>query len=168
MRFMPNKRRYVPHQLIIHLDYHPDGILEIKYDYPFSAPHTLSEKVIRLVPEEVPQQLRADLTELRNWLRARLDVRPVRIPHGEILPATRDGILTVVIQDQRRSLPIARLYCYEEIKQLGSQVERELRMEAPDFTPEQRAAWKRAQQEIKGRAWMDFQKKVATYPDQTY
>ena len=158
---MTNKQRYVPHQLIIHLDYHPDGILEIKYDYPFSAPHTLSEKVIRLVPEEVPQQLRADLTELRNWLRARLDVRPVRIPHGEILPATRDGILTVVIQDQRRTLPIARLYCYETTKQLGSNVERELRMESSDFTPAQRAIWKRVQQEIKSRAWNNFQEKLS-------
>ena len=158
---MPNKRRYVPHQLIIHIDYHPDGTLEIRYDYPFSAPHTLGEQVIRLVLEEVPQQLRADLTEFRNWLRARLDVRPVRIPHGEILPGTREGILTVVIQDQRRSLPIARLYCYEEIKQLGSQVERELRMEAPDFTPAQRGIWKRVQQEIKGMAWKNFQEKLS-------
>jgi hypothetical protein len=144
-----------------HIDEHLDGNLEIRYDYPFSVPHALPEQVIRLVPEEVPQQLRADLTELRNWLRARLDVRPVRIPHGEILPATRDGILTVVIQDQRRALPIVRLYCYETTQQLGSQVERELRMEASDFTPAQRAVWKRVQQEIKGMAWKNFQEKLS-------
>jgi hypothetical protein len=157
---MTNKPRPVPHQLIIHIDYHPDRILEIRYDYPFSAPHTLGEQIIRLVPEEVPQQLWADLAELRDWLRARLDVRPVRIPHNEITPTIRDGILTVVIQDQRRALPIARLYCYETTEQLGSNVERELRMESSDFTPAQRAVWKRIQQEIKSRAWNNYQEKL--------
>jgi hypothetical protein len=158
---MAKKQGYVPHQLIIHIDYHPDGTLEIKYDYPFSTPHTLGEQVIRLMPEEVPQQLRVDLTELRNWLRARLDVRTVRIPHGKILPATRDGILTVVIQDERRKLPVARLFCYELAAQLGSQVERELRMEASDFTSAQRAVWKRVHQDITGRAWKNFQEKLS-------
>jgi len=158
---MPKAPKYVPHQLIIHIDEHPDGSLEIRYDYPFSAPHALPEQVIRLAPEQVPLQLRADLIQLRNSLRARLDVRPVRIPHGEIIPAIQEGILTVVIQDQRRKLPIARLYCYELAERLGSKVERELRMETSDFTPAQRALWKRVQQEIKARAWKDFQEKLA-------
>ena len=158
---MPKKQGYVPHQLITHFDEHSDGTLEIRYDYPFSTPHHLREQVIRLAPDEVPPRLRTDLKELRGWLRARLDVRAVRIPHGEITPTVRDGILTVVIQDERRKLPIARLYCYETTEQLGSQVERELRMEASDFTPAQRAVWKRIQQEIKGRAWKDFQAKLS-------
>lgn len=157
---MAKKQGYVPHQLIIHVDWHPDGTLEIRYDYPFSAPHTLREQVIRLAPEEVPPQCRSDLTEIRNSLRARLDVRPIRIPHGEVTPTVRDEILTVVIQDQRRKLPIARLYCDERAEQLGSHVERELRMEASDFTPTQRVVWKRIQEKIKGRAWKDFQKKL--------
>jgi len=120
----------------------------------------LSEQVIRLAPGEVPEQLRKKLTEIVDWLHARLDVRPVRIPYGEILPGVRDGILTVVVQDQRRSLPVARLYCYEEIKELGSQVEQELRMEATDFTSKQLAVWKWVREKIKGMAWVHFQKKM--------
>jgi|SRR5208283_99353 len=150
----------VPHQLMIHLDYHPNGALEIRYSYPLSTPHALSEQVIRLAPGEVPEQLRKELTEIVAWLHARLDVRPVRIPHGEVLPGTRDGILTVVVQDQRRSLPVARLYCYEEIRELGSQFERELRMEATDFSSKQLAVWKSVRQKIKGMAWAHFQKKM--------
>jgi len=34
-------------------------------------------------------------------------------------------------------------------------------MEASDFTPAQRAVWKRVQQEIKGRASKDFQEKLS-------
>jgi hypothetical protein len=158
---MTDKREREPHQLIIHIDYHSDGALEIRYDYPFSAPHILGEQVICLAPKEIPTQIRVDLMELRTCLRARLDVRPVRIPHGEITPTIEDGILTVVIQDQRRVLPIARLYCYETMEQLGSKIERELRMEVSDFTPSQRAVWKRIQQNIKGRAWAHFQEKLA-------
>jgi hypothetical protein len=150
----------VPHQLMIHLDYHPNGALEIRYSYPFSAPHALSEQVIRLAPGEVPEPLRKELTEIVDWLHARLNVRPVRFPHGELLPGTRDGILTVVVQDQRRSLPVARLYCYEEIRELGSQVERELRMEATDFSSKQLAVWKSVREKIKGMAWAHFQKKM--------
>jgi hypothetical protein len=150
----------VPHQLMIHLDYHPNGALEIRYSYPFSTPHALSEQVIQLASGEVSEQLRKELTEIIDWLHARLDVRPVRIPYGEILPGVRDGILTVVVQDQRRSLPVARLYCYEEIKELGSQVEQELRMEATDFTSKQLAVWKWVREKIKGMAWVHFQKKM--------
>jgi hypothetical protein len=127
----------VPHQLMIHLDYHPNGALDIRYSYPFSTPHALSEQVIRLAPGEVPEQLRKELTEIVDWLHARLNVRPVRIPH----------------------LPVARLYCYEEIRELGSQVERELRMEATDFSSKQLAVWKSVREKIKGMAWAHFQKR---------
>src|SRR5208337_1944945 len=131
--------------------------LWIRYNligYRSSTPHALSEQVIQLASGEVSEQLRKELTEIIDWLHARLDVRPVRIPHGEILPGVRDGILTVVVQDQRRSLPVARLYCYEEIKELGSQVEQELRMEATDFTSKQLAVWKWVREKIKGMAWV--------------
>lgn len=87
-------------------------------------------------------------------------IHPVRIPHSEVIPTIRDGILTVVTRDQRRQLPIARLYCYEEAAQLGSRVERELRMEAADFTTEQLAMWQRLRQVINGFAWDDFQKRL--------
>lgn len=158
---MTKKQGYVPHQLIIHIDEHPDGSLEIRYDYPFSTPHTLPEQVIRLAPDQVPEPLHADLAELRNALRGRLDVRPVRIPHGAIAPTICDGILTVVIQDQRRELPVARLHLYEKAEQFETIVERELRMKSTDFTPPQRAVWKRIQQVIKARAWQDFQEKLS-------
>jgi hypothetical protein len=151
----------VPHQLLTHVDYDPQGNLEIRYDYPFSQPHALAEQVIRLAPSEITDVLSADLGQLRDWLRARLNVRPIRVPHGEVMPTIRDGTMTLVIRDQRRELPIARLYVYEEARELGSSVERELRMEAPDFTAAQRESWDRVRKFVNGKVWSDFQTRMS-------
>src|SRR5580692_8210924 len=92
----------VPHQLLTHVDYDPQGNLGIRYDYPFSQPHALAEQVIRLATSEITDLLAADLGQLRDWLRACLNVRPIRVPHGEVMPTIRDGTMTLVIRDQRR------------------------------------------------------------------
>ena len=62
---------------------------------------------------------------MRSFLRERLKVESVRIPHGVVTPTLQDGVLTVVTRDQRRNLPIARLYCYELVDPLSSRIERE-------------------------------------------
>jgi hypothetical protein len=154
-------RERVPHQLIARIDYDPEGNLEIRYDYPFSQPHALAEQVIRLPSSELTDALSGDLRQLRDCLRARLKVSPIRVPHGEVMPTIRDGIMTVVIRDQRRELPLARLYVCEEARELGSRVERELRMEASDFTAALRETWDRVRKFVNSRVWNDFQGRMA-------
>jgi hypothetical protein len=125
---LPPASQYVPHQLLVHLDEHANGDIEIRYDYPFSGAHPLPEQVIRLPAHTVPEQLHADLAAMRTFLRERLEVDSVRIPHSVVTPTLQDAILTVVTRDQRRTLPLARLFCYEVADQLSSRVERESRM----------------------------------------
>jgi hypothetical protein len=156
---MTDTRQRVPHQLIVHLDWHPNGILEIRYNYPFSWPHTLREQLIRFSPDEVPSHVSADLGHLRSALRARLNVASIRVPHDTIVPTVQEGILTVVTRDQRRDLPVMRLYCYEVAEKLETRVERELRKEASDCSPDHRATWERVRQWTNGKAWADFQNK---------
>ena len=157
----PSSRVYVPHQLLVHLDEHPNGEVEIRYDYPFSEPHPLPEQVITLPADRVPEQLREDFSSLRLLLRSCLEPQPVRIPHGQVTLVFREGILTVVTRDQRRKLPIARLYVHEIAEQLGSRRERESRMEGTDFAADERAIWKRVAQVANGLAWKDFQEKLS-------
>jgi hypothetical protein len=153
-------RAYVPHQLLVHVDEHPNGEVEVRYDYPFSEPHPPPEQVIRLPADTVPEQLRADLSAFRALLRGRLELQPVRIPHGQVTPTFRDGILTVVTRDQRRVLPIARLYVDEIAEQLGSRRERQSRMEGTDFAADQRDIWTIIAQTVNGLAWKDFQARL--------
>ena len=147
---------YVPHQLRVHADQHPNGDLEVRYDYPFSAQHRLPERVMRIPATQVPQELQADLNIVRDFLRERIVVQDVRIPHGKVRPKLQDGILTVVTRDEQRALPVVRLYCNETAAGLDSRVEREGRMEANDFSREQLVVWQQIRQVINGLAWEDF------------
>jgi hypothetical protein len=149
----------IPHQLITHLDWHPDGKLEIRYDYPFSQPHPLWEQVIRVPPGDIPPEMRESLVYLRAALSKRYEVVPVRFPHQEILPTVQEGVLTVVARDQRRSLPVIRLYYCEMIAGL-SNVEKQVRMEASDFAAEDLAIWNRLRQWINAKAWDDYKIKT--------
>ena len=153
-------QQHIPHQLITHLDEFPNGDLEIRYNYPFGE-HAMPEQVISVPAHMQSRQLREDLNTIRTLLRERIKVKPIRIPHEEVVPALEDAILTIVTRDERRSLPIARLYCNEVVEQLGTKIERESRLEGDEFTHEQRAVWTRIKQDINGRAWQAFQAKLA-------
>jgi hypothetical protein len=149
----------VPHQLLVHLDQHPEGRIEIRYCYPFSRPHELQEEMIVVAAHNVPVLVRDSLEYLRGRLRARHKVEPIRFPHREILPNVQDGILTVVTRDERRSLPLARLYLYETINNV-SKVEIETRMESGDFGADDHEAWQKIRQWANGRAWNDYEFKM--------
>jgi hypothetical protein len=149
-----------PHQLLVHVDQHPTGDIEIQYDYPFSEPHHLREQVLRLPAAQVSEQLRNDFSAVRDFLRSRIEIKPVRVPHGELLPTLQDAILTVVTRDKRRNLPFARLFCVEAVPALDSRAERKSTAEGNEFPSDLREAWTRIKQKINGTAWDDFQKKV--------
>lgn len=146
-----------PHQLLTHVDWHANGELQIRYSYPFAGPHELREQVIHVAAADVPSDIGSTLENLRDLLRARIEVNAVRFPHQKIVPTRQDGIMTVVTQDQRRPLPISRLY-YNEIIDGVSKVEKQVRMEQSDFSANDRAVWKTLEQWVSGKAWESYKK----------
>lgn len=132
------------HQLIIHLDYSPDVLSppsEIRYSYPLSGPHELKEQVVHVSAAEISNQVKESLDDLREALLGRIEAKSVRLPHAEITAHVRPTIMTVVIQDQRRDdIPCVRMYYLEEIEEIGSRVEKQVRMEPRDFNPFEREA----------------------------
>lgn len=156
----------IKHQLLIHVDYSPaPGGLEIRYSYPFSTPHELREQVIRVPRHEIPVAVKAELDALVEALSTRIPTStPARLPHAEITPSIRRAITTIVIQDQRPNrTPLARLYYLEEIKEIGSRIERQVRMEPRDFSPSERASWSRLRAAIKRIAWEDYKRLVGAH-----
>jgi hypothetical protein len=147
-----------PHQLITHLDCDPNGDVEIKYSYPF-GPHPLREQVIRASGSEIPSEVRDCIERIHAALVRRRKILPVRLPHQEIVPTVQDGILTIVIRDQRREIPIARLY-YNEIIESYSKTEKEVRMERQDFVGEDLKAWDRIRKWVNSKAWNDYKNKT--------
>ncbi len=86
------------------------------------------------------------------------------MPHAIVPAVISLGVLTIVIQDARRvDIPLARLYYYERIEEMGSQVERKVRMESPDFSAVDRAVWERFKQDVKGLAWADYRNRFGQY-----
>jgi hypothetical protein len=157
---MAEKPDYVPHQLLVHLDQHPNGDVEIHYSYPFSGDHPLPEQIIRFASGGSPGHVTTDLNEIRASLRSYIQLKPIRVPHGQVTPRLQDAILTVVTRDERRRLPIARLYCREIVPEFRSPVEREGKMEADQFPDNLRDAWTRIRQWANGVAWKDFEQKI--------
>jgi hypothetical protein len=151
----------IKHQLFIHMDYEPSGILEVRYSYPLSTP-PIGEHVVRLQGKQVPKQLRSDIEAVVMALSKRITTQPIRAPHAIIIPNIVLGGTTIVIQDQTRAneIPHARIYYNEVVKQLGIGVERELHMGPTDFTGTLQMTWQRIQAKIKGIAWQDYTGRV--------
>ena len=72
----------------------------------------------------------------------------------------RSPVATIVIQDELQDLPVAWLDYEEEGPEIGSRVEREIRMNAPDFTADEVSSWDRLRQRIRGMAWAHYQRTV--------
>ena len=119
------------HQLNVHLDYGIQcfelGGLEVRYGYHYSGEHQLREQLVQIPARELEKKLATDLDALYEVLRVRIpDPSSVRLAHAEIVPTIRPGGLTFVVLDQAREklLPIARLYYYEIVEPLRSNIER--------------------------------------------
>ena len=122
----------VKHQLSIHIDMPPPpGGLEIRYSYVYSSPHALREQVIRIARNEIEDETLEKIQDIISKLESIIpDPTPARLPHAEIVPKIRPAITTIVIQDQSaRRTPLARMYYLEEIEELGSRIEQQVRME---------------------------------------
>ncbi|MGE5219625.1 MAG: hypothetical protein ACM3SP_21700 [Chloroflexota bacterium] len=151
------------HQLNIHLDYgiqcfEPGG-LEVRYGYHYSGEHQLREQVVQIPRAKLDPDLKSDLDALYEMLRGRIpQATPVRLPHAEIVPTIRPGGLTFVVLDQARQeqLPIARLYYYEIIEPIRSNIERRIYLERPDWTDNELKVCKRVREKVRKIAWDDY------------
>lgn len=153
------------HQLLVHIDYgQPLGnVLEIRYSYPFvRPPHGLGEQLIRVKPEDIPTQVAEDLRFLIGGLTSRIPRPEVgRLPHVVITPTVEPAILTVVLQDSTRDLPVMRLYWYEAVKPLGTRAEFEARIDGPaQASTQELLAWHRLRRSVRAIAWADYARKV--------
>jgi hypothetical protein len=70
-----------------------------------------------------------------------------------------------VIQDPRRAadLPIARLYYLEQVQELESQIEKEVRMKRVDFSDSELSAWKSLRAMVKEVVWNHYTALVGAY-----
>jgi len=90
---------------------------------------------------------------------AKIDLKPIRIPHDEVVPTVAPNILTVVTRDHRRALPVIRLTYIETIEKLRARMEREVRMERTDFSLNDVEVWQRLRQWANAKAWAHFQRR---------
>ena len=128
-----------------------------------SSPYAIREQVIRLTADQISAKVKGDLDTLVGALSDRILASPVRLPSREVNPLIRWANTTIVIQDAQRKdeLPLMRMYYLEEISEVESQVEREVRMTADSFSSHEREAWERLRKAIKGIAWHDYQARFA-------
>lgn len=155
---------WVKHQLFIHLDYHPDGKLEVHYHYPLSAP-PIPEQTVTLRESAVQNKLKGDLDFVKECLIERIPPKSIRTPSAEIRPSIIPKITTIIIQDQTRSneVPLARLYYLETVEEIGLQVEKQIEMNRSHFVGDKRLAWERIRAKAKGIAWQDYKCKLGRY-----
>jgi hypothetical protein len=146
-----------PHpEFLIHIDYFPETEeLTIKYSYPFSETHQLPEQTILLSKDEIPSDIHNRVKSLLQALSDRIPPpTPVVFPGKTIMPSIRRTGATIVIQDYGRTLPIARQYYLEEIKNISRQ-EKQVRMEQErsDYSSEQLAVFAQLQECIRAIVW---------------
>ena len=158
------------HQLNIHLDFVPPAsaasFLEIRYSYPYSGEHLLSEQVLRLDVDDIDQELLAGLRQIYDALVARIPKpRPIRLPHAKITPKINPAILTLVVLDQSRAhlLPLARLYYHGEVPELQSRNEQEVRVEKLEWTRKELVTANRIRDAVRKLAWDDYKQLVGDY-----
>lgn len=160
---MVNNRDTHRHQLFIHLDYGPalGGRLEVKYSYPFNHPFSIPEQLVRIEERDIEAELRAGLDYFLERLLSRApQPRSVRLPHQTVTPQRQVGVMTIVAQEQRRKLPVARLYVYDRVfpAGTGSPQEIEVRMEPGDFSQSDLQRWRSLRQHAKAISWAEYQR----------
>jgi len=159
------------HQLNIHLDYGPHCFeqwgLEIRYGYHYSGEHQLREQVLRIGANHVEPELKMNLDSIYDALKNRIpEPEAVRLPHAEVKPKITPAGLTFVVLDQKRAktLPIARLYYYEEVEPLGSRIERRIYLEKHDWTDAEREVCQRVREIVRKIAWNDYERLMGHHP----
>jgi len=153
------------HYLDTHIDYWLDeneqllGPVEVRYGYHYSGVHHLREQVVQ-VPVTGMSTAESDrLIAVYQILKGRIPApKPVRLPHAIVAPRIKTGGLTFVAQDQRQAaiLPVARLYYYEIVPELASQIERQVRLTREDWSPDEAVVARRLRAWIRAVAWRAY------------
>jgi hypothetical protein len=162
----------IRHYLDTHVDYRvgeEERIVDsvsIAYSYHHSGEHQLPEQRIYIPPQDLTEMERTLLLDIHRFLEIRIaPPTPVRLPHATVTPQIRFGVLTFVAQDHRQAsiLPVARLYYYEMVHETSSQIERQVRVEGPDWSAEQTPVAKRLREWVRKRAWGAYSAQVAKH-----
>ena len=164
--------RSIRHYLDTHVDYRVDetthalDTISIAYGYHYSGEHYLREQRFAVELSALTAKQQKLLLEVHGFLEARIPpLVTVRLPHATAVPRIRYGQLTFVAQDHRHSsiLPVARLYYYEVIPELPSQIERQVRLESHDWSPPQAVVTRRLRAWVRAQAWRAYSEQVAGY-----
>ena len=108
----------------------------------------MPEKLLAIAPNGVVPEIDRVTRALFVAIKSRIpEPELARVPHRSVAPIVLDGILTVAIQDQRRRLPIMRLYYHVLFPAFGQRSEREVRMDPGDFSDEERRDWEQLARE---------------------
>ena len=155
----------IPHQLIVHLDYTGGDDVEIRWSYPFSSP-PIPEQLLRIPRADASSGLIENVDALRSSMIDRIPpVETLRVPHGFVEPTRTYGILTVVIQDQRRDMPVVRLYYKEIIGPAVASVEKQVRIDGrAAASTEDLCTWEAIHKAACKLAWDDFQSRFRPKP----
>jgi hypothetical protein len=150
--------RRFPHQFLIHTDLCADR-LSIAYSYPFSSPPLRERRIGVTGPPDIAlilERIRGDCLSVFE-----VPARSARVPHAMVPSTLRLGCLTVVLQDYRRDLPVARLYVDENL--LGERVEHEIHMARDEFPHGTLIALERLKSWAKGVVWQDHENRFGEF-----
>lgn len=140
--------------------------VQIGYSYHYSGGgHRLGQTVKLPVESLTPTEL-ARLSDVYMALVARIPApTPIRLPHATVTPQIRPTGFTFVAQNHASAaiLPAARLYYLEEVPELFSRVEKEVRAQKADWTGRESGLVKRVQAWIRARAWAGYRRRLEQY-----
>ena len=163
-RLTPSRPR---HQLTVSIQYKATSDEAfLSYSYPYSSPHELREQRLEVQPSTMNLELRTTMDSLVEAVAERITVpAPVRLPHAQISPDLWLGWFTLAVQDQAssRELPACRLYYYEEIRELDSRIEKDIKLERSDLSDIELSLAQRASTMLRKLAWDDYRRRFAEH-----
>ena len=157
----------IPHQLNVWFQCHREsdhGVLS--YSYPYSGVHEIREQRLELKLSGLEQSILTGLDALIDSVVARIPPpTPVRLPHAGVRPRISFGYFTLAVQDKKRAveLPACRLYYYEEIVEIPSKVEREIRLRRHELDSKQLDLAERVGASLNKMAWQDYERRLGKY-----
>lgn len=158
---------WLPHQLTVWFQCHREsdhGVLS--WSYPYSGPHEIGEQRMDLRLTELHERLRSPLDALIDCIAAEIPApKPARLPHAEVTPIITFGYFTVAVQDKQREaeLPACRLYYHEEIREVPTKVEKEIRRRRDKLSERQLDLIQKVASELKKMAWQDYERRFGKH-----
>ena len=130
---------------------HLSGAVQVRYGYHYSGEHHLREQLVQVAVPSLTAAESELLTSVFHMVRERIPApTPVRLPHATVVPIITLGGFTFVAHDQRQAalLPVARLCYHEDVPELASRVERQIRLTRDDWAASEMRSARRL------RAWV--------------